>query len=349
MKYVVKGKHKGNHYVRKRVNRKKVFITVVVCIALLIFVISMINKQNEPVAQVQNEEQNVIIVDKSGENDTQQENSNDTKIQNTAQNNEQANNEQNNGQTNQQETEGNQQSVGQSDPPQDVVIPNNFSALTADELQRFDKIYSHSDPKRIFLTFDDGPTTQVTPYILDLLKSENIKATFFVLGNRVDANPALVKREFEEGHYIANHGYTHSYKSIYQSSNSVIDEYNKTNQAIRNAIGKQDYNSLVFRFPGGSVGGTYDSIKKATKQLLRERGIASVDWNALSGDAEGIKTTDGLYNRFVQTASSYTSVVVLMHDAADKILTYETLPRIIEYCRNNGYEFKTMYDLLLRD
>lgn len=130
----------------------------------------------------------------------------------------------------------------------------NFEPLNVEEFERFDSIYKASDPKRVFLTFDDGPTNQVTPYILDLLKNENIKASFFVLGNRVDANPELVKREYEEGHFIGNHGYSHKYSAIYASADTVMEEYYRTNQSIRDAIGNQEYNSLVFRFPGGSVG-----------------------------------------------------------------------------------------------
>ena len=225
----------------------------------------------------------------------------------------------------------------------------NFEMLNAEEFERFDNIYKTSDPKRIFLTFDDGPTIQVTPYILDLLKNEDIKATFFVLGNRVDANPELVKREYEEGHFIANHGYSHKYSAIYASTDAVIDEYYKTNQSIRDAIGNQEYNSLAFGFTGGSVGGYYDSLKRATKQILREKGIVSIDWNALIGDSEGLKTKEKLLNRFYETMKNQSSVVLLMHDAADKILTYETLPEIISYCRENGYEFKSLYDVILRE
>ncbi len=347
MKYIVKEKH----YKSKKINKKRVCITIIISIAIILFAIFIITKQVKPaeVAEVTENSTNIIVVDKNQPNEQEAKNQNNTEneAKNEVQNQQQAN-EQSVGQPNEQKNNESNQQISNSQTSTEVKLPTNFSGLTTDELQRFDKIYSHSDPKRIFLTFDDGPTPQVTPYILDLLKNENIKASFFVLGTRVEANPELVKREYEEGHYIANHGYSHKYSSIYQSSNTVLDEYNKTNQAIRNAIGNQQYNSLVFRFPGGSVGGTYDSLKKGTKQILREQGIASVDWNALVGDAEGIKTKEGLYNRFVQTASMYTSVVLLMHDAADKILTYETLPSIIAYCRENGYEFKTMYDVILR-
>ena len=73
----------------------------------------------------------------------------------------------------------------------------NSKPLTEKQIQSIENIYSQEE-KSVFLTFDDGPTGAVTPFILDLLKQENIKATFFVLGNRAKANPELIKREFDE-------------------------------------------------------------------------------------------------------------------------------------------------------
>lgn len=125
----------------------------------------------------------------------------------------------------------------------------NKLALTQEQIDKIDNIYSSSEGKRVFLSFDDGPSKTVTPLILDLLKQENIKATFFVLGNRVEQNPEILKRIYEEGHYIANHGYSHKYSSIYTSIQSVLDEYNKTEQCIKTALNNEEYNSRVFRFP----------------------------------------------------------------------------------------------------
>ena len=69
-----------------------------------------------------------------------------------------------------------------------------------------------SDEKKAYLTFDDGPTSKATSKILDVLKEENVNATFFVVGKHVKEYPELVKREYEEGQYIANHGYNHNNK-----------------------------------------------------------------------------------------------------------------------------------------
>src|SRR5699024_2159985 len=92
-------------------------------------------------------------------------------------------------------------------------------------------VYS-SDEKQVFLTFDDGPSN-ITNEVLDVLKKYNIKATFFVLGSNVDLKPEITKRAYEEGHYIANHGYTHKYSSIYANPRNVIEEYDKTEKSIQ--------------------------------------------------------------------------------------------------------------------
>jgi len=228
-------------------------------------------------------------------------------------------------------------------------ISKRYNPSNEEEFDKMNKIYGHSDKKRIFLTFDDGPTKSVTPYILNLLKEENVKANFFVLGMRVEQNPDLVKREFDEGHFIGNHSYSHKYSKIYESIDSLFDEYNRTNNAIKSAVQNDKYNSIVFRFPGGLAGGKYNDMKHEAAQKLKEQGIANVDWNALTKDAEGAKTKEDLMNNFIETIQNKTSIVLLMHDAADKILTYEVLPDIIKYCKENGYEFQTMFDAIGRE
>lgn len=221
-----------------------------------------------------------------------------------------------------------------------------FDTFTDEQIQKIMNVYSDTGEKRVFLTFDDGPSKSVTPLILDLLKKENIKATFFVLGSRVELNPDLVKRAFEDGHYIANHGYSHQYSNIYSSIDSVLEEYNKTEECIQNALENPNYHSNLFRFPGGSIGGTYNNIKQQAKEVLNENKIAYLDWNALSNDAAGAKTKEELMNNIISTVGNKSSVVILMHDATDKILTYETLPDIINYLKEKGYKFDTIYDLI---
>ena len=204
----------------------------------------------------------------------------------------------------------------------------------------------HSETKRVFLTFDDGPSQTVTPKVLDTLKSEKIKATFFLLGSRVELEPDIVKREYEEGHYLASHGYSHVYSQIYSSPQSVLDEYNKCISAIRNAIGQPEYNPHLFRYPGGYWGGKYASVKKEALQLLEQNDILHIDWNALTSDAAGAKTTEEFISELDKTVPKHNSVVVLMHDAGNKTATANALPTIIKYSRDQGFEFENFYSII---
>lgn len=106
-----------------------------------------------------------------------------------------------------------------------------------------------SNEKKAYLTFDDGPTTKATGKILDILKEEQVKATFFVVGKHVKEHPELVKREYDEGHYIANHGYSHNNKLLYKNMESFKNEILSTDLEISNAIGVSNYCSQIFRFP----------------------------------------------------------------------------------------------------
>ena len=204
----------------------------------------------------------------------------------------------------------------------------------------------NSQTKRVFLTFDDGPSKSVTIPILDILKRENVKATFFLLGSRVDLYPDIVKRQYDEGHYLASHGYSHVYSQIYASPYSVLDEYNKSLVSIRNAIGTNEFNPHLFRFPGGYKGGKYFPIKEQAAVLLEQNGILNIDWNALTADSAGAKTTEEFIAELEKEVPKYNSVVVLMHDAGTKQATAEALPTIIQYFRERGFEFENFYSII---
>ncbi len=221
----------------------------------------------------------------------------------------------------------------------------NFNPVYTDIGKALRNNIYHSEEKVVYLTFDDGPSKTVTPLLLDLLKQENIKATFFVLGARADLNPDILRREYKEGHFIANHGYSHIYGNIYATPEAVLEEYNKTKQTISRIL-ETDYDGHLFRFPGGSTGGKYKNIKAQAKNILDENNIAYIDWNSLSSDAAGAKTKEAIIENTKQTVGNKNSVVILMHDAGDKILTYEALPEIISYLREQGYTFKNFYSII---
>lgn len=220
-----------------------------------------------------------------------------------------------------------------------------FKTLNEEEIKNVDSIYKHQENKRVFLTFDDGPTKAVTPYILDLLKQENIKATFFVLGTRVEESPELIKREYEDGHYIANHGYTHSYSEIYKSLDTIFGEYVDCENAVRNALGIDDYRMYLFRYPGGSAGGRYSDVKNESKNVLNSYGVTYTNWNCMTGDAEGKNTVEEQLEELKATMEGDDTIIVLMHDASDKQVTADALPEVIRYLKEQGYTFKNFYEI----
>lgn len=203
----------------------------------------------------------------------------------------------------------------------------------------------YSTEKVAYLTFDDGPSATITPQILDTLKNEGVPATFFVVGKNVRLYPYLVKRAYDEGHYIANHSDTHTYSKIYQSVDTVFEEYIQCENSVRDALGIPDYRMFLFRFPGGSAGGRYASIKAEAKDVLNSYSVVHTNWNAMTGDAEGKNTVEDQMNELRATMEGDDTIIVLMHDAADKQVTADTLPEAIHYLKELGYTFKNFYEI----
>ena len=126
----------------------------------------------------------------------------------------------------------------------------------------------------------------------------------------------------------------------------MLDEYNRTETAIKNAIGDQTYNSRVFRFPGGTSGGKYANIKAEAVNLLNQNNVAHLDWNALTADAAGLDNVNDMMNYVETTMGNKNSVVILMHDIGTKKSTYELLPQLIQVLKEKGYVFENIYDIL---
>lgn len=217
--------------------------------------------------------------------------------------------------------------------------------LTEQGRENLKNIY-HAEGKNAYLTFDDGPSNN-THQILDILKQYNIKATFFVLGSQVEVFPETTNRIYDEGHYIANHGYSHKYSIIYQSPEQVLNEFNQCNEIVAKTINVPEYNSHLFRFPGGSVGGKYAELKAQASELLDQNNVLHVDWNSLTGDSEKSNPTEEyLMDNLQKTTDGKNNIIVLMHDAQAKQITAEILPKVIEYLQQQGYVFKNFYDVI---
>ncbi len=187
--------------------------------------------------------------------------------------------------------------------------------------------------KCVYLTFDDGPSDKVTPKILDVLKEENVKATFFIVGRLAERRKYLIEREFNEGHTVAVHSYSHVYKDIYSSVESLLADIDRCNELIHEVTGEY---ATVYRFPGGSFGLNQDLINAVTAH-----GMRYVDWNASMRDAEIYNATpDDLVKAAINTPANRDHIVMLAHDTTDKTVTAQALQSVIKYYKNKGYAFE---------
>lgn len=201
------------------------------------------------------------------------------------------------------------------------------------------------DEKIAYLTFDDGPTLKATGKILDILKQEDVKATFFVVGKHVKEHPKLVKRAYDEGHYIANHGYNHNNRTLYKNADSFISEVKNTDLEIGKAIGIEDYCSHIFRFPNGYMSANNKAKKKEATKLLTDMNYTYIDWNCLNNDSVKKYSHNQLLKNLKKTAKNKGTLIILMHDTNDVNDTASILKDSIEFLKDQGYEFQNFYSL----
>lgn len=197
-----------------------------------------------------------------------------------------------------------------------------------------DSVVANSNGKRVYLTFDDGPSIY-TGQILDVLKANDVKATFFVIG-RDEEFYDYYKRIVDEGHTIGMHSYTHVYQDFYESKESFAEELTKLNDLIYNVTGTK---STIFRFPGGSSNSVSSLSIEEYIDYLNENDIDYYDWNSLSGDAvtNGL-SPEQLVNNIMNDVSQNEDSIVLMHDLQTTHTTVESLQLLIDTLKTEGYE-----------
>ena len=210
----------------------------------------------------------------------------------------------------------------------------------------YDKDNVDAQKKIAYLTFDDGPSKN-TELILNILKENNVHATFFIISPYIEPHIQFIKRAYEEGNAIGNHTADHEFKYVYTCEESCFKSFNKQQKFIKEVTGSD---CTIFRFPGGSNNTIVKSSrgKDFTKNItfkLNDIGVNVYDWNVDSGDAKGnnipastliqnisreIKDKDGNYKN---------PAIILMHDCMTKNTTVEALPGIIKLLKDAGYDF----------
>jgi len=193
--------------------------------------------------------------------------------------------------------------------------------------------------KTIYLTFDDG-SSYLTPQILDILNSEGVKATFFVIGTR--RNDAVWKRMVNEGHTIAIHSDTHNYAQIYKSSTAFYNDLYAIKAKIKDATG---VDSNIIRFPGGSSNNVSKQYSPGIMSFLvkdtQAKGFHYFDWNVGSSDT-GKLTSAQIYSNVVNGLGTKQTCVVLMHDYPGNDTTRDAIRDIIKYGKSHGYKFSNI-------
>jgi peptidoglycan/xylan/chitin deacetylase (PgdA/CDA1 family) len=206
----------------------------------------------------------------------------------------------------------------------------------------FGKVYYrvHCHDKVVALTFDDGPNEPYTSEVLDILDKYHVKATFFCVGENVELYPDTAKRIVAEGHVLGNHSYTHD--ANHALSEFGVKDLVKAQQAITNTIGVQPH---LYRPPHG---------KKSPWELeeVKKQGMIEVTWSISTGELNG-HSYEKVADRLVD--ETHPGGIMLLHDGygtshnchnADKSLTVEALPLIIEKLQAEGYTFVTVPELL---
>ena len=208
-----------------------------------------------------------------------------------------------------------------------VNVSKRDNAKRSDEETAEGSALGDEEVRRVYLTFDDGPSSN-TNRILDILAEYDVKATFFVVGKEEERYQALYQRIVEEGHTLAMHSYSHKYDEIYQSVDSYAEDLSKLQEFLYDTTGVW---CRYCRFPGGSSNTVSRVDMHELISYLDEQDITYFDWNISSGDAtNSYISTDAILRNCMTSLPQYQTSIILMHDASNKNTTVEALPALIE-------------------
>lgn len=202
------------------------------------------------------------------------------------------------------------------------------------------KIYTNytwrfsSTNKEIYLTFDDGPTPEITPWVLSQLQKHQAKATFFCIGKNIEKHPEIFKQILADGHAVGNHTHNHL-KSRKNTTKNYVQNTVEAAEAMdrfSTVIPSNNEPQQLFRPP-------YGKITASQAKALQKLGYTIVMWDVLSADFDtSINTASCLQNVLKNTEDGS---IVVFHDSvkAAKNLFY-ALPKVLEHYSKKGFEFK---------
>lgn len=212
-----------------------------------------------------------------------------------------------------------------------LPLSSSNTAMAAEEIP---SSYPAEPQKIAYLTFDDGPSKQITPKVLDIAQEFNIKFTFFVIGVNVEKHPEIVQRTIKEGHAVGNHSYSHQYNRIYQNAESLLKDIKRCEDVLLRTTGIRP---TIFRPPGGSV----PFLKEEHIDCLANNHYQYFDWNVCPGDIKE-NSPQKLIEKVITQAQGKNRIMVLLHDSPNMSHTIAALPVIIEKLTEMGFTFKTI-------
>lgn len=179
---------------------------------------------------------------------------------------------------------------------------------------------------KIYLTFDDGPTPEITEWVLTQLKNHQVKATFFCIGKNIDKHPSLFSRIINDGHFIGNHTFDHL-----NGWKTSTKEYLVNTVKCKNSILNLSTNSKLFRPP-------YGKIKTAQSKKLRKLGFKIIMWDVLTADFDQSITPEKCLENLLLNVKS--GSIVVFHDSVKAFRNLEyTLPKSLEILKQRGFIF----------
>ncbi len=188
-------------------------------------------------------------------------------------------------------------------------------------------------PKKVYLTFDDGPSSN-TAKILDILDKYGVKGNFFCVGTENEDLRKMYNRIVDEGHVLCMHSYSHKYNEIYSSVDAFTEDLDKIYSLLYEVTGKKP---VGYRFPGGSSNSVSKIPMEEFIKVLDERGITYYDWNVVAGDATNpMLPAEKIIENSLCDLNEYEEAMILFHDLYNKTSTVEALPEIIEAIQANG-------------
>lgn len=192
----------------------------------------------------------------------------------------------------------------------------------------------------IYLTFDDGPTSN-TDTVLQVLAEKEVKATFFVTGRSDELSAQRLRAIVEQGHTLGMHTYCHDYDTIYESVEAFLADMYEVFVMIREATGETP---TLFRFAGGSINGYNSGLYQELMAEMLRRGFIPFDWNMSAQDATSkTLSVETVINNVMNSAAGKSRGIVLLHDGAYQQTTAQALGTIIDRFREMGFRFDRLH------